>query len=200
MKAVVIGGGIAGAAISKSLAKRGVAVTLLEKTPQLCSGATWHAAGLVTRFAGGSKLKKLHVQALRQLNELEDTHGPIGLNRPGSLRLIEAGNSDRMMEAEQQMAMSALYDDDDLPSLLLGPSEVKELHPLIDETQIQAAIYTQKDGDIDPTTLTNTVARLAKEDGAVIKYNAEVTGIERHDNGTFTIATRDGEVSGHQVQ
>jgi dimethylglycine dehydrogenase len=193
MTAVVIGGGIAGAAISRSLAQRGVAVTLLEKSPQLCSGATWHAAGLVTRFAGGSKMKKLHVQALRELNDLEDTHGPIGLNRPGSLRLIEAGNDNRMMEAEQHVAMASLYDDAELPSVMLGPSEVKALHPLVDETQIQAAIYTQKDGDVDPTTLTNTVARLAKKHGAKIKYNAEVTGIARHDNGAFTIETRDGQ-------
>ena len=59
MKAVIIGGGIAGVALSRNLAKAGVAVTVIERGPQLCSGATWHAAGLVTRFAGSPKLKKV---------------------------------------------------------------------------------------------------------------------------------------------
>ena len=45
------------------LARHGVHVTLLEKSGQLCSGATWHAAGLVTRFAGSAKLKRIHVRA-----------------------------------------------------------------------------------------------------------------------------------------
>ena len=58
-RAVVVGGGIAGVSISWRLASRGVAVTLLERTPQLCSGATWHAAGLVTRFGGSPKIKNL---------------------------------------------------------------------------------------------------------------------------------------------
>eukprot|EP00035_Acanthoeca_spectabilis_P006564 m.126257 g.126257 ORF g.126257 m.126257 type:complete len:90 (+) comp13565_c0_seq5:1686-1955(+) len=61
MRAVIVGGGIAGASIARVLSRRGVDVTLLEKSGQLCSGATWHAAGLVTRFAGSSKLKKIHV-------------------------------------------------------------------------------------------------------------------------------------------
>ena len=59
MKACIIGGGIAGVALSRNLAKAGVAVTVIERGPQLCSGATWHAAGLVTRFAGSPKLKKV---------------------------------------------------------------------------------------------------------------------------------------------
>ena len=61
MKACIIGGGIAGVALSRNLAKAGVAVTVIERGPQLCSGATWHAAGLVTRFAGSPKLKKVTV-------------------------------------------------------------------------------------------------------------------------------------------
>ena len=49
MRTVIVGGGIAGVALSKFLAQRGVAVTLLERSAQLCSGATWHAAGTASR-------------------------------------------------------------------------------------------------------------------------------------------------------
>ena len=56
MRTIIVGGGIAGVALSKFLAQRGVTVTLLEKTVQLCSGVTWHAVDcqveqrLVTQF------------------------------------------------------------------------------------------------------------------------------------------------------
>ena len=46
---VIVGGGIAGVSLSRVLAQRGVAVTLIEKSHMLCAGSTWHAAGLVTR-------------------------------------------------------------------------------------------------------------------------------------------------------
>lgn len=72
--AIVIGGGIAGAAITRELVSRGMSVTLLEKAGQLCSGATWHAAGLVTRFAGSPKLKKIHVEAVDELTALHEAH------------------------------------------------------------------------------------------------------------------------------
>ena len=63
-KVAIVGGGIAGVSLAKVLAARGVAVSLFEKGAALCSGSTWHAAGLVTRFGGSSKLKKLHVRSL----------------------------------------------------------------------------------------------------------------------------------------
>jgi hypothetical protein len=82
--------------------------TVLEKT------STGHAAGLVTRFAGSPKLKKLHVRAMELLNGMQDTAlgngDDIGLHRPGSIRLIEKGNANRLIEAKQHVAMAKLYD------------------------------------------------------------------------------------------
>ena len=95
---VVIGGGAAGAAITRALAARGVGVTLLEKAGQLCSGATWHAAGLVTRFGGSPKLKKLHVRSLALLTEMHAAHD-VGLHLTGSIRIIEKDHADRLLEA-----------------------------------------------------------------------------------------------------
>ena len=48
------------------------------------------------------------------------------------------------------------------PTRMIDPEEMKELHPLIDISGIQAGVYTPNDGDIDPTTLTNALARIAK--------------------------------------
>jgi len=186
---VVVGGGIAGASISKVLAAKGVGVTLLEKAGQLCSGSTWHAAGLVTRFGGSPKLKKIHVKSLQALTELHEKFG-IGLHQPGSIRIIEKGNLDRLREAKQNLAMAALYDDPQFPTEMLSAEEVGALHPLLDTSQVECGLFTPFDGDVDPTSLTNCVAKLAKEDGAKIRFNAEVSKIDRVANGQFAVQVK----------
>ena len=98
---IIVGGGVAGACLSRTLAQRGIQVTLLEKSDLLCSGATWHAAGLVTRFGGSPKIKKIHVRSLQLLNELnEEWEGGISLHTPGSIRIIEKGNEKIMVSSE----------------------------------------------------------------------------------------------------
>lgn len=185
-KVVVIGGGIAGASISRYLARHGVQVQLLEKSGMLCSGATWHAAGLVTRFAGSAKLKKLHVRSMELLREVHDEFG-IGLHLPGSIRIIEKGNEDRMREAEYHVAMASLFDSKDYPTTIISAEEVKRLHPLVDISTVDGGVYTGTDGDVDPSQLTNAVARQARAAGALIRLNARVIGVDAKPNGGFVV-------------
>mmetsp|Transcript_17250 Transcript_17250/g.19620 ORF Transcript_17250/g.19620 Transcript_17250/m.19620 type:complete len:842 (+) Transcript_17250:84-2609(+) len=195
-RVAVIGGGIAGTAISRLLAGKGLDVTLLEKSGQLCSGATWHAAGLVTRFGGSSKLKKIHVRSLQLLNEMHDKYD-IGLHTPGSIRIIEKGNEARLIEAKQNVAMAELFDDPEYPTRLISRDEVKELHPLVNEENVECGVYTPHDGDIDPTLLTTQVYRLAKENGATFKFNTEIVDVVVNEYGSgksrFILETQEGE-------
>lgn len=193
MRAVIVGGGIAGVALSKVLAGRGVQVMLLEKSGQLTSGATWHAAGLVTRFGGGSKLKKLHVRAIELLDRLHDEEEDgIGLHLSGTIRLIEKGDNDRLLEAKQHVGMARLYDDPAYPTEMICPGRISELHPLIDVSNIQAGVYTPHDGDIDPTSLTNCLAKRARQNGAELLMNQEVNAIETQPDGTIRVSTTGG--------
>ena len=189
--AIIIGGGVAGASIARELARKGVGVTLLEKAGQLCAGATWHAAGLVTRFGGSPKIKKVHVRALELMTEMHDMYD-VGLHITGSIRLIETGNADRMTEAKQHVAMAALYDDPELPTSLISPEEVQALHPLVNVSGVQAGVYTPRDGDVDPTLLTTCIGKLAKQDGAKFVFNAEVDTITRREDGVFEVVTAEG--------
>lgn len=191
-KAVVIGGGIAGTSIARTLARRGVQVTVVERANQLCAGATWHAAGLVTRFGGSPKIKKLHVQSMSMLNQLHDEHD-VGLHLTGSIRLVPKGDRDRALEARHHYEMAKLYDDPSLPTSLLSPDEIRALHPLIDTSEIEFGLYTPKDGDIDPTLLTNCVAKLARSHGAEFRFNTEVTSVRRAESGEYVLSCKGGE-------
>jgi len=190
-QAVVVGGGIAGAAISRELAKAGFCVRLLERGSQLCGGATWHAAGLVTRFGGSAKLKKLHVRSLEMLREVhERTEGGVGLHdEAGSIRLVKVGDEDRVLEAKHHFELAKLYDDPAFPTTLVTPSEIKALHPLVNAESLELGLRTTKDGDVDPTLLTNAIAKEAKSYGAIVSLNATVLKVEKkkQEGGSFLV-------------
>jgi len=153
---------------------------VLEKAGQLCAGATWHAAGLVTRFGGSPKIKKVHVRALDLMTSMHEAEeGGVGLHLTGSIRLIEKGDHDRLLEAKQNIAMAKLYDDPALPTTMLGPDEIAALHPLVDVSGIECGVFTPKDGDVDPTMLTTAISRYAKADGAQFRFNAEVQSVRK---------------------
>lgn len=179
-RVVVIGGGIAGVSITRELAKAGVGVRLFERSNQLCAGATWHAAGLVTRFGGSSKLKKLHVRSLQMLTDVHSTtEGGIGLHLSGSIRLVMKGDRDRVLEAKHHQEMAKLYDDPAYPTSLVTPSEIADLHPLVDVSRLEMGLHTVNDGDVDPTLLTNALADRARRDGAKLFLDSEVTKISK---------------------
>jgi dimethylglycine dehydrogenase len=186
--AIVIGGGVAGTSIAKTLAERGVGVTVLEKAGQLCAGATWHAAGLVTRFGGSPKIKRVHVRALEIMTQMHREES-VGLHLTGSIRLIEKGDTDRLLEAKQHVAMAKLYDDPAQPTSMLSPAEVAAMHPLVDVTNIECGVYTPNDGDVDPTMLTNAIAKRARTAGAQFRFNAEVGMVHRRSaDGKFEVS------------
>ena len=192
--AIVIGGGVAGASIARWLSSRGVGVTVLEKAGQLCAGATWHAAGLVTRFGGSPKIKKVHVRALELMTALHDESDGCGLHLTGSIRLIEKGDGDRLLEAKQHLAMARLYDDPALPTTMIGADEIARLHPLVDVSSIECGVFTPRDGDVDPTMLTTAIARVATAHGAQFRFNAEVRDVRVRADGRFDVAVGDDEV------
>ena len=197
--AIVIGGGVAGASIARDLAARGVGVTVLEKAAQLCAGATWHAAGLVTRFGGSPKIKKIHVRALERMVQMHEEAGGVGLHLTGSIRLIEKGNADRLLEAKQHVSMAKLYDDPALPTRMIDAAEVAALHPLVDVSNVECGVFTPKDGDVDPSMLTMAIAKYAREDGASFTFDAEVQEVSKRADGHFDVvvaSTADGDPHG----
>lgn len=196
-KVVVVGGGIAGVSIARELAKAGVGVKLFERSKQLCAGATWHAAGLVTRFAGSPKLKKLHVRSLQLLTDIhEKTEGGVGLHLSGSIRLVETGDRDRALEARHHVEMAKLYDDPEFPTTLVTPSEIAALHPLVDASLFELGVRTTNDGDVDPTLLTNALAADAKGAGCEVFLESLVEHIEKKgDRFIVSLADREPEVA-----
>jgi tRNA 5-methylaminomethyl-2-thiouridine biosynthesis bifunctional protein len=79
--ALVIGGGIAGCAAAYALAKRGIAVTLIDRAPQLASGASGNPRGILhARFGAGDNplhnfVREAYLHALKLLDEVLPVDG-----------------------------------------------------------------------------------------------------------------------------
>ena len=124
---------------------------------------------------------------------LHEEEAGVGLHLTGSIRLIEKGDKDRLLEAKQNVAMAKLYDDPALPTEMLTASEVAALHPLVDISNIECGVWTPKDGDVDPTMLTTAISRRAKAAGAEFKFHAEVQSLARRPDGSgFDVAVQLG--------
>ncbi len=107
--AIVIGGGIAGCAAAHALARRGIAVTLIERAPQLATAASGNPRGILhARF--GTSPNPLHRFVLASyghaLSLLDETVPVDGVNRAecGLLQLtcneVEAKRIARLAELE----------------------------------------------------------------------------------------------------
>ncbi|MDX1513088.1 MAG: FAD-dependent oxidoreductase, partial [Gammaproteobacteria bacterium] len=79
------------------------------------------------------------------------------------------------------------------PMELIGPGEIRRLHPFYNLDGVKAALWTPEDGHVDPAGATFAMASGARMAGAtIVRYN-RVTGIERERNGEWRVNTEQGE-------
>ena len=91
IKAIVIGGGVAGCSTAYHLAKFGWKDVILLERDQLTSGTTWHAAGLVSQLgptAAVTKIRKYTTDLYKELEKKIDFSAGLKLNGALSLSLI----------------------------------------------------------------------------------------------------------------
>jgi len=194
----IIGGGVTGASILYHLGLAGVGSSsaIFEKAT-LTSGATWHAAGLVTYYHGGNNFKFWHqegVDLYKKWQNEEDIQ--LSFNQPGSIRLIQ--NEERMKEAQFTLAKSKLYQGlFDGPELnIISPDEAKRLHPLLNTDGLLGALYTEGDGHICPSSVTQTFAAKGRALGGQIYEHTEVVGVQCMPDGKWevTVQPAGGEI------
>lgn len=177
-RVIIIGGGAVGTSALFHLCKSGLNEAILLEKNQLTAGSTWHAAGNVPTFSGSWSIMNIQ----RYSAELYRTLGtevdyPMNYHVTGSIRLAHTKN--RLKEFHRAIGMGK-YQGMDLS--ILDLDEIKELYPFIETHDLIGALYDPNDGDIDPAQLTQAMAKGARNLGAKIFQNTEVTGISRENN------------------
>jgi 4-methylaminobutanoate oxidase (formaldehyde-forming) len=181
---VVIGGGIYGVNIAYHLAKMGWKDLILLEKHDISSGATAHAAGLVTQFATSQTLMQFRKYSIELYSEL-------GLfNHVGSIRV--ASTPEQLRELQRSVSRAKGIG---MEVEIISPSEARRIMPQLSEKELYGAIYLPRDGHLDPYTTTTAMARLVREMGASIYTGTLVVGIELDDHGRVSrVLTNKGSI------
>ncbi|MBV8784885.1 MAG: GcvT family protein [Gammaproteobacteria bacterium] len=178
-RVIVIGGGVVGCSALYHLTRLGWRDVLLLERDELTAGSTWHAAGNCPNFATSWSLLKLQSYSTALYRELARSGDyDINYHVTGSLRL--AHTRDRVDEFRHVRAQARAQG---LDFELLTPAEARERYPFLELKDLQAALWDPLDGDIDPSQLTQALARAARAAGARIQRQARVTGIRACEGG-----------------
>jgi glycine/D-amino acid oxidase-like deaminating enzyme len=187
---IVIGGGLAGTALTYALVRTGARVLLLEQG-RIAGEASGATMGMALWIAMSSEAEIAQaVEGFRRLSTLEDE-----LESDLSYRLLPS-----LVLASSEAIFVKLRRQADrlqqggLPARLVDPADVAELEPALDCSRITGALYAEQ-GHLDGTALTQAYAKAAQRLGAEIREFVSVRGfaVERRrivavhtDQATFT--------------
>jgi glycine cleavage system T protein len=189
-RAVVIGGGVGGAAILYWLTRLGWADTVLVERSRVTSGSTFHSAGLVGQLRGSLSLTQMMMNSVELYRTLGDEVGlETGWHEVGSLRL--ASSQERMEELSRQAGWAKTFG---LPLELVSAQEAQRMFPPMSTDGVLGAAFLPTDGYIDPSQLTFALVEGARRRGAEVCEDTRVTGIEIRDGRVRRVITDKGAI------
>ncbi len=195
-KVVVIGGGVMGVSLIYHLTKLGWKEVVLVEKNELTAGSTWHAAGLCTHYAHNITVMNLRAHSVQLYKSIleEETGQPVSFHACGALRVTR--NPDRLDEFRQVQGIGqfAGFDFD-----ILDPQQLKEIYPLAEVDDLVGAIYEPLDGYVDPSQATHAMAKGARNRGAEIYRQNEVTGITLNSGGEWVVSTKNGDITAEHI-
>ncbi len=189
-RAVVIGGGVGGAAILYWLARLGWTDTVLVERSRVTSGSTFHSAGLVGQLRGSLSLTRMMMNSVDLYRTLGQEVGlETGWHEVGSLRL--ASSTERMEELARQAGWAKTFG---LPLELVSAQEAQRMFPPMSTDRVLGAAYLPTDGYIDPSQLTFALVEGARRRGAEINEDTRVTAIETERGRVKRVVTDRGNL------
>ena len=190
-RAVVIGGGIVGCSSAYHLAKLGWTDTLIIERHKLTSGSTHHAAGLVGQLRTSANITQMLGASVALYNTLEAETGlASGWQMNGGLRL--ACNAARWIELKRQATTARSFG---LEMQLLTPREAQQLWPLMDISDLVGAAFLPTDGQVNPSDITQSLAKGARMRGVKIFEDTAVTGFELKAGRVSAVLTANGRIA-----
>lgn len=194
-RVVIIGGGIIGCSVAYHLTKQGWTDVVLLEQGQLSGGTTWHAAGLVGQLRNHANMTGLIRYSTQLYSELEAETGlATGWKNCGSLAV--ARTEDRMTVLKRTAA-SARAQGVDIE--LISAREAGEMWPVMVTDDLVGAVWLPGDGKANPTDLTQSLAKGARNRGARVIERVKVTGITVKNGIACGVQTDHGDIAAEIV-
>jgi glycerol-3-phosphate dehydrogenase len=187
---LIIGGGVTGCSIARTLSKYDLNIALLEKEAELSSGTTKANSGVIhAGYASEREYTKRHL-CIRG-NKLytkaaEELHFPF--KRIGSF--VVALENEQIKELEEQRKKGT---EDGIPGLevILDKKKIKKMEPNLTD-EVVGVLHAPSAGLASPYELTFALAENAAMNGVKFFRNHEVVKI-KHQDYIFTVRTYKGE-------
>ncbi len=185
-RVVIVGGGVAGCSVAYHLTKLGWQDVVLLERKKLTSGTTWHAAGLIAQLRATKNMTRLAKYSQELYGQLEAETGiATGFRRCGSITM--ALTEHRAEEIRRQASMARAFG---VEVEEIDAGEVTRLYPHVNTEDMTAAVWLPLDGQGDPANIALSMAKGARQGGALVKENVKVTGVTQ-DGGRVTGVTWD---------
>ncbi len=190
--AVVIGGGVIGAAAAYSLLKLGMRDVVLCEKATFCNGSTGRC-GAGVREQWGSKgnclLAKASIDMFEVLaDELNYPHD-LEFKQKGYLMLAHTEKEWAQFQKNVELQHSL-----GIKSRLCTPEEAREIVPALNTEGMLGATFNGRDGHANPFHVTRAYLTAAERLGADINYFTEVTGIEVAGGKVRKVVTNKGVI------
>jgi sarcosine oxidase subunit beta len=187
---VIIGGGSTGTSIAMRLAQRGVKKVVLVEKKYLASGPTGKSMGNVRPFCPIPETMKILLRSLEIFKHFrEDVGGDPGLVPSTRIRIAREKDK-KALEAdakwEKQMGANIR---------LIYPSDLAELLPQLNLEGVGVAIHYLDACHLNPVATTGAYAMRARDLGADIREEVEVTAIKVSGGKVRSVVTSKGEIS-----
>jgi 4-methylaminobutanoate oxidase (formaldehyde-forming) len=188
---VIIGGGAIGCSIAYHLSRFSKKSILLLEKAQLTHGSTWHAAGLVGQLRSKRNLTRLMQNSVALYRTLErETGQAIDWHEVGSVRL--ASSAERWSEMKRAATTARGFG---FEMELISAAEARDKFPLITLDGVAGAAWVPSDGYVDPSSLTQALAKGARAGGVKILQDTRVTGFESSKRRITQVLTDKGPIA-----
>lgn len=182
LQVVVVGAGIVGAAIAYHLARRQVAVTVLERQ-QPGAGASSHSFAWLNAFAkeplGYHDLNRRSMEIWPRF--VRNLGLEVGVHWGGELRWVATEEDAKTLRQHIHHLQSWGY-----PNHIITPAEVQRLEPGLRTGPISAASFGPIDGQVEPLRVIAACLQQAQSYHATVQATTPVTGLRRRPVGTTT--------------
>ncbi|MBW1604565.1 L-2-hydroxyglutarate oxidase [Streptomyces sp. JJ66] len=187
---LVVGGGIVGLATAYGLtrARPGLRVTVLEKETGPARHQTGRNSGVIhsgVYYRPGSLKARYAAQGAAEMVKFCAEYG---IPHEVTGKLIVATERE---ELPRLHALAQRGRENGIPLRELGPAQITEFEPHV---RGQAALRVATTGICDYATVARTLAALAGDAGAEVRYGAEVAAIDRREGLGVAVRTTSGTV------
>ena len=190
-RVVIVGGGIIGCSVAYHLVKLGWRDVVLLESGRLTCGTTWHAAGLIGQTRPNRSMTRMSRYGIELYSQLEKETGlATGWKRCGSVNV--ASTPERLIQLKRGLAMARSFG---IEIELITPTEAGKLYPILRTDDLTGAVWLPGDGKANPTDLTQSLAKGARNGGARLIEGIKVTGFDIRKGRAVGVKTNQGDIA-----